>query len=52
LPSLFILSQRLSVVREMQKDAQGWRRSQRAPSLLLGIPRSTVATALILRSFE
>jgi hypothetical protein len=43
LPSLFILSQRLSVVREMEKVST---------TSLLGTPRSTAATALILRSFE
>ncbi len=43
LPSLLILSQRFSVVREMEKV------STTSP---LGIPRSTAATALTLRSFE
>jgi hypothetical protein len=43
LPSLLILSQRLSVVREMRKVST---------TSLLGIPRSTASTALILRSFE
>ena len=43
LPSLLILSQRLSVVREMEKVAT---------TSLLGMPRSTAFTALILRSFE
>ena len=43
LPSVLILSQRFSVVREMEKIST---------TSLLGIPRSTAATALILRSFE
>jgi len=43
LPSLLILSQRFRVVRETRKV---WTTS------LLGIPRSTAATALTLRSFE
>jgi hypothetical protein len=42
-PSLFFLSQRLSVVREMEKV---WTTS------FLGIPRSTASTALILSSFK
>ena len=44
LPSLLILSQRLRVVREMEKVF--------TTSLLLGMPLSTAATALLLRSFE
>ena len=43
LPSLLILSQRFRVVREMEKVST---------TSLLGIPRSTAARALILRSFE
>ena len=43
LPSLLSLSQRLRVIREMEKVST---------TSLLGIPRSTAATALILRSFE
>ena len=43
LPSLLIFSQRLRVVREMEKTS--------ATSLLV-MPRSTALTALILRSFE
>ena len=42
-PSLLILSQRLRVVREMRKVPR---------TSLLGMPRSTAATALDLRSFE
>lgn len=42
-PSLIILSQRFSVVRETEKART---------TSLLGMPRSTAATALILRSFE
>jgi hypothetical protein len=42
-PSLFFLSQRLSVVREMEKVST---------TSFLGIPRSTASTALILSSFE
>ena len=43
LPYLLILSQRLRVVSEMEKIST---------TSLLGIPRSTAARALILRSFE
>ena len=43
LPSRLILSQRFRVVREMRKVST---------TSLLGIPRSTAATALTLRSFE
>ncbi len=43
LPSLLILNQRFSVVREMEKIST---------TSFLGIPRSTAASALILRSFE
>ena len=43
LPSRLILSQRFRVVREMRKVST---------TSLLGIPRSTAASALILRSFE
>ena len=43
LPYLFILSHRLSVVRETEKVPA---------TSLLGIPRSTAATTLTLRSFE
>ena len=44
LPSVLILIQRLRVVREMEKIS--------TTSFLLGMPRSTASTALILRSFE
>jgi hypothetical protein len=43
LPSLFILIQRLRVVREMEKIST---------TSFFGMPRSTALTALILRSFE
>lgn len=43
LPSLLIFSQRFKVVREMEKIST---------TSLLGIPLSTAARALILRSFE
>lgn len=43
LPALLIRSHRLSVVRETEKVPT---------TSLLGIPRSTAATALTLRSFE
>ena len=43
LPSLLILSQRLRVVREMEKIST---------TSLLGMPRSTAARALILSAFE
>ena len=43
LPSLFILSQRFRVVREMEKVLT---------TSFLGMPRSTASTALTLRSFE
>ena len=42
-PSLLFLSQRLSVVREMEKVST---------TSFLGMPRSTASTALVLRSFE
>jgi len=43
LPSLLIFSQRLRVVREMDKIST---------TSFLGMPLSTASTALILRSFE
>jgi hypothetical protein len=43
LPSMLIFSQRLRVVREMEKSST---------TSFLGMPLSTAATALILRSFE
>ncbi len=43
LPALLIFSHRLSVVRETERVST---------TSLLGIPRSTAATALTLRSFE
>jgi hypothetical protein len=43
LPSLLIFSQRFRVVREMRKVST---------TSLLGMPLSTAATALVLRSFE
>ena len=43
LPSLLIFSQRLRVVSEMEKIST---------TSLLGMPRSTASTALVLRSFE
>jgi hypothetical protein len=43
LPSLLIFSQRLRVVSEMEKART---------TSLLGMPRSTASTALVLRSFE
>jgi hypothetical protein len=42
-PSLLFLSQRLSVVREIEKVST---------TSLLGMPRSSASTALTLRSFE
>jgi hypothetical protein len=44
LPSLLIFSRRLRVVNEMEKA--------RTTSPLLGMPRSSASTALVLRSFE
>ncbi len=43
LPCLLIFSQRLRVVSEMEKVRT---------TSLLGMPRSTASTALVLRSFE